>query len=276
MSKALIFAIAALFLAAAVSNSLGPERNLAEAAAGYAIGACLIATWWLMRAHARHQINFCKWLVENRDAIKAGWAQFNGMAIVEQTEVTQFQLAISALVVSLKTSSRFYVVGEEETVLPCLAYTASSLIVGWWGFPHGPIYTIQAVSSNLGGGKRRIIRDLIDELRGHDRVVVQLTERAAENARRVIAEREYRAGTALQVEVTGKPDAPHYSVCYDDRPPEDGSVWKCEFHGVPVIVRKEDAERLAGLVVDFVGAEYTFSESAKRFDQGNAESRFRS
>jgi Fe-S cluster assembly iron-binding protein IscA len=206
-------------------------------------------------------------LIENRDAIKAGKARYNGMFIVEQTEVTQFQLALSALVISVKTPSRFYVVGEEETVLPSLAFTASSLIVGWWGLPHGPIYTIQAVSSNLRGGERRRVGDLIDELRGHDRVVVQLTERAAENARRIMSEREYPPGTALQVEVTGKPGTLHYSVCYDDRPPEDGSVWKSESHGVPVIVRKEDARRLAGLVVDFAGGEYIFTESAKRFDQ---------
>ena len=177
MSNPLVFLIAALFFAAAVSSSLGSQRGLATAAGGYAVGACLIATWWLMRGRARYQANFLNWLVANRDAIKAGKARYNGMFIVEQTEVTQFQLAPSALVISVKTPSRFYVVGEEETVLPSLAFTASSLIVGWWGLPHGPIFTIQAVSSNLRGGERRRVGDLIDELRGHDRVVVQLTER---------------------------------------------------------------------------------------------------
>ena len=116
------------------------------------------------------------------------------------------------------------------------------------------------------GGERRRVGDLIDELRSHDRVVVRLTARR-QNARRIISEREYPPGTALQVEVTGWPDNPHYSVCYDDRPPEDGSVWKSESHGVPVIVRKEDARRLAGLVVDFAGGEYTFTESPKPLDQ---------
>lgn len=268
MANPLLFVIALLFLAAAVFRSFGPQRDFATAAGGYAVGACFIASWWLMRGHARYQANFLNWLVENRDAIKAGTARYNGMFIVEQTEVTQFQLAISALVISLKAPSRFYVVGDEETVLPCLVLTAVSLVVGWWGLPYGPIYTIRVVSSNLRGGERRRVGDLIDELRGHDRAVVQLTERAAENARRIISEREYPHGTALQVEVTGKPGAPHYSVCYDDRPPEDGSVWKSESHGVPVIVRKEDTRRLAGLVVDFAGGEYTFTESAKRFDQG--------
>ena len=95
MSNPLVFVIAALFLAAAVSNSFGPQRDFATAAGGYAVGACLIATWWLMRGHARYQANFLNWLVENRDAIKAGKALYNGMFIVEQTEVTQFQLAIS-------------------------------------------------------------------------------------------------------------------------------------------------------------------------------------
>jgi hypothetical protein len=58
MSNPLVFIIAALFLAAAVSNSLGPERDFAKAAGGYAVGACLIATWWFMRGHARYQANF--------------------------------------------------------------------------------------------------------------------------------------------------------------------------------------------------------------------------
>jgi Fe-S cluster assembly iron-binding protein IscA len=163
---------------------------------------------------------------------------------------------------------QLYVVGEEETVLPSLAFTGSSLIVGWWGLPHGPIYTIQAVSSNQRWGERRRVGDMIGELRGHNSVVVRLTERAAENARRISSDREYPPGTALQVEVTGKPDTSHYSVCYDDRPPEDGSVWNSESHCVLVIVRKEDARRLAGLVVDFAGGEYTFTESVKRFDRG--------
>ena len=260
----LIFAV--LFLAAAVSNSFGPERNLAEATAGYAIAVCLFATWGLVRGHAKYQAGFLAWLVRNRDAIKVGTARFNEVSIGEQTEVTQFFLAASFLVISLKLPSRFYVVGEEETVYPGFAFTGLSLLLGWWGIPHGPIYTIGAVSSNLAGGKRRRVGDLLDELRGHDRAVVHLTARAAENARRIMSERGFPEGTVVQVEVTGKPGSLQYSVSYDDRPSADGSVWKSEADGVTVIVRKSDERRLAGLTVDFVGGEYTFQESAKRFD----------
>ena len=44
MSNPLVLVIAALFLTTAVVNTLGPERNLSEAAAGYAVGAFLIGT----------------------------------------------------------------------------------------------------------------------------------------------------------------------------------------------------------------------------------------
>ena len=114
MSNPLVFVIAALFLGVALSNTFDHRREFAVAAGGYAVGGCLMATWWLMRGHARDQAKFLNWLIENGDEIKAEKALYNGMLIVEQTEVTQFQLAISALVISLKTPSRFYFVGKED------------------------------------------------------------------------------------------------------------------------------------------------------------------
>lgn len=38
-------------------------------------------------------------------------------------------------------------------------FTFISRIVGWWGFPWGPIYTVQSIFVNLGDGK-----DVTDEV----------------------------------------------------------------------------------------------------------------
>lgn len=35
---------------------------------------------------------------------------------------------------------------------PGLKYTFLSLVVGWWGIPWGPIYTIASVAKNFAGG----------------------------------------------------------------------------------------------------------------------------
>jgi hypothetical protein len=34
-----------------------------------------------------------------------------------------------------------------------LPFTLLSLVLGWWGIPWGPIYTIQSVVINFQGGK---------------------------------------------------------------------------------------------------------------------------
>jgi len=47
---------------------------------------------------------------------------------------------------------------------------------------------------------------------------------------------------------------------YDEQPPTDGSVWRSQPHGVSVIVSKEIAAKLTGLVVDFDGGDYVFTE----------------
>ncbi len=58
----------------------------------------------------------------------------------------------------------------------------------------------------------------------------------------------------------GDPGSGRYRVVYEEQPPTDGRVWRSQPHGVPVIVSKEIAPRVAGLVVDFVGGDYVFKE----------------
>ena len=243
-------------------KTFGPERNLEEAAAGYAIALCLFAIWRLLGRSHRQTNEFITWLFENRDAIKAGTAEYNGLPIDEQTELTQYQLTLSVVVVTITVPSRFYVVGQEPTLYPACFFTAVSLVLGWWGIPFGPIYTIVVVISNLRGGKRSHIGELLGERAPlPQKAVVQLTERAAENARRIMTERGFSEGTALQVDVTGHPGFSEYSISYDDLPPSDGSVLADESYGVTVIVHRRDERRLTGLLIDFVDGQYTFKES---------------
>jgi hypothetical protein len=65
-----VLVVGLLFLAAAVYNVLGPEPNLAEAAAGGAIAALLVGVFFAARGHARNAEAFASWLASNADAIK--------------------------------------------------------------------------------------------------------------------------------------------------------------------------------------------------------------
>ena len=64
-----------------------------------------------------------------------------------------FQYCVSALIVTFRrpTSVHFIKYGESP-IAKGLPYTLISLLLGWWGFPWGFIYTPQVIYKNLKGG----------------------------------------------------------------------------------------------------------------------------
>ena len=65
-----------------------------------------------------------------------------------------YQYCISALIVTFKRPSDIYFIGREENaVTKGLGFSALTLLLGWWGFPWGPIYTIQSLWVNFRGGR---------------------------------------------------------------------------------------------------------------------------
>src|SRR5687767_8709049 len=71
-----------------------------------------------------------------------------------------YQYCISILILTFKRSSNVYFIRHDEnSVVKGLPFTLLSLLLGWWGIPWGPIYTIQSIWVNLKGG-----RDVTQEL----------------------------------------------------------------------------------------------------------------
>ena len=65
-----------------------------------------------------------------------------------------FTYCISIIIMTFKRSSNVYFIrANESTIKHSIGYTLLSLILGWWGIPWGPIYTIGALYTNLSGGK---------------------------------------------------------------------------------------------------------------------------
>ena len=64
-----------------------------------------------------------------------------------------YQYCISILIMTFKRPSDIYFLRAGESgVGKGIGYTLISLLFGWWGFPFGPIYTIQSVVKNFSGG----------------------------------------------------------------------------------------------------------------------------
>jgi len=64
-----------------------------------------------------------------------------------------FSYTISIVVMTFKMNSAPVHVGKGEgTFFKALPYTLITLVLGWWGIPWGPIYSIMSIVENSSGG----------------------------------------------------------------------------------------------------------------------------
>ena len=65
-----------------------------------------------------------------------------------------YPYCISILILTFKRSSNIYLIRHEENaIIKGLPFTLLTLVLGWWGIPWGPIYTIQSIWANFQGGR---------------------------------------------------------------------------------------------------------------------------
>ena len=62
-----------------------------------------------------------------------------------------FRWSVSVIIMSFRRTSPIYFVRPGEQPRGW-TYTLLTLLIGWWGIPWGPIFTIQTLITNLGGG----------------------------------------------------------------------------------------------------------------------------
>ena len=154
-------AVGLLFLAGALYNLLGPVRDTPETLAGLAIAGVLIGLSFFVKSERRKDDALLAWLSENSSVISAGGARYGDVLITPDTRLTQYVVALSFLVVSFRVPSRLYIVGHDASPLVATAFTAISLLLGWWGVPWGPVYTLRAVWTNVRGGAARTVADIV-------------------------------------------------------------------------------------------------------------------
>lgn len=71
-----------------------------------------------------------------------------------------FTFTVSFIVVTFKRTSGVYLLqAGKSAAVKGLPYTLLSVLLGWWGIPFGPKYTVESIRSNCNGGK-----DVTDEV----------------------------------------------------------------------------------------------------------------
>jgi hypothetical protein len=87
-------------------------------------------------------------------------------AVTQGGRFVIYQYCVSVFVMSFKRSSSVYFVkAGESAAKPGMKFTLASLLVGWWGIPWGPIWTIGTIFRNSRGGVD-VTGEVINALRG--------------------------------------------------------------------------------------------------------------
>jgi hypothetical protein len=65
-----------------------------------------------------------------------------------------YHYCVSIVVMTFRRASdAYYIPAGENAVAKGLPWTLLTLVLGWWGIPWGPIFTVQSLVVNFKGGK---------------------------------------------------------------------------------------------------------------------------
>jgi Fe-S cluster assembly iron-binding protein IscA len=211
---------------------------------------------------------FEAWILEHKDELLAGSADYYGTEVTDSTEFYQFEWVLSLGVITLQFKSAPDIPSSYNGFLrrAMCGYSALSFFFGWWGFPFGPPLTIGALWHNLGRGKSRTIGSYLQyietgfdappdvSIRAHRRNVLTITDRAAAEIFRRRKDGNFAEDCGIRF---APADAAGREVTIQfDFPVTDGRDWVQETPGMLVLIDKRHEPDLTGAVIDFVDGRF--------------------
>lgn len=91
---------------------------------------------------------FAAWISSNVDNIKNGSAVYKGERITLETELIRYEMCYSFLVVFVRQSSAYFIVGSPEANKTAVLATLTTALCGWWSL-HGIIFTPIILMRNI-------------------------------------------------------------------------------------------------------------------------------
>lgn len=158
----LLLVVAALFIAGLVTNIVTDEVTAGDTIVQLVIASVCCASFAFVRRQERERDAFFAYIAENQDAIRSGKASFRGEPLTYATRIHTYELVLSFLIVSFRLPSPPVVHGSRAATPLRIGCTLVSLVLGWWGIPWGPIWTVRALARNLGAGTATTIAELLE------------------------------------------------------------------------------------------------------------------
>ena len=157
--------LSVLFLVGAIYNFT--QGIYHEAGVGFAISFVLVGLYFFERDQKSQVSSFLIWLMDNKEGLKNDKTKtlmWNNVPVKYDSYVTQYQICTSFLFVTFKEPTGYILDRSSNKFYVNFIATTVTVFMGWWGIPWGPIYTIQTIFRNLGGGVKKSIEELITEL----------------------------------------------------------------------------------------------------------------
>lgn len=155
--------VGGLFFIGAVSNLINGVYD--EAMVGVAISILAIGIYSVLKIEERKNRKFIEWLYKNYNEVLKGNATYNGIKIMSDTELKRYQFCLSFLFISFKKKSKYYISDYHFTKCIGFAHSMLTCVLGWWGLPWGPIYTVQVILNNIKGGEKITVHELLSGLK---------------------------------------------------------------------------------------------------------------
>lgn len=148
------------FVESAAPSSSGSHINSIVWGIAAVLIACACAFYWIERYRA---VAFLQWLHQQRDALRTGQIEYSGRAISRSTQVIQYRYCASMILFTVEFHTAFFPMRDGHGRSPVVP-TLITCLLGWWGIPFGPIYTIATIIHNIRGGQRRSVQELLNEM----------------------------------------------------------------------------------------------------------------
>jgi len=156
--------VSGLFLIFAIVNLA--QGVYYDAVLGIGVSSILFGLFLFNRFQEKRIETFLIWLDQNKDELindKFRPIMWNGVPVTHDSFVTQYQFCTSFFILSVRQPTAFILDQSSSKLSVNIISTIVTLIFGWWGFPWGPIYSVQTIFQNLRGGIKKSIEELIIE-----------------------------------------------------------------------------------------------------------------
>jgi Fe-S cluster assembly iron-binding protein IscA len=211
---------------------------------------------------------FESWILEHKDELLAGSADYYGTEVNDSTEFYRFEWVVSFGLITIQFDTPADIPSRHNGFLrkAMYGYSALSCFFGWWGFPFGPPLTIGALWHNLGRGKKRTIGSYLQYLetgfdappdvsiRAHRREILKITDRAAAEIVRLRRAGEFADDCGIRI-APADSTGPEVAIQFDF-PVTDGRDWVQETSGMVVMIDKRHETKLNGSAIDFVDGRF--------------------